>query len=105
MREEMRKVYIADDGQEFATEEMCLRHETLVELEVFFEKEGWSGMNANDIARTIAERFDAFYAIFRKLKPEVFGYYDENDCTFALPGFYLNEESLVAQGRLIPLYR
>lgn len=37
-------------------------------------------------------------------KPLPFGYWDDNDCTFSLPGFYTNEAKLISENRLRPLY-
>ncbi len=37
------------------------------------------------------------------MKP--FGYYDEKDCMFTYPDFYVGEERLIKSGKIIPLYK
>jgi len=36
---------------------------------------------------------------------ELFGYCDERDYSFSLPGFYLNEADLILKGIIFPIYR
>lgn len=64
MKVENRAVYIADDGEEFDSEEMCKRHETINFLTLkFCEMAGVDSYYASPIATVLFDYFDVIKQI------------------------------------------